>query len=391
MVSEQPHKIRRHSITDHKDVHSCNPPPNPEGPTSLYSPPSHSFAKVATSSDLNLEGSDDYSPALATQQIPISGVDTNKASQPSGTNHQVDMVILSDDEDDGTLFGSPSPSSIHSKSETRGRVQNSTMTNVDNSDVITISDDDDEDDESSLFGGPCSDDDSKDSIFGDPASDDEISDASLKQEQTPRGVDTPDAMSCVLMPHQRIGLEWLLKHENGTDKGGVLADDMGLGKTIQALALIFANPPKDPARKTTLIVAPLALLQQWPREIYEKTRPGHKVRVHVFHAKGRQISVRQLLSYDVVLTNYDSLSAEFKMSETKKTGMILLHPDVYFHRVILDEAHNIKNRDTFAARGAYRLQADYRLAMTGTPLMNKSEELYSVLRFLDIPKYNEWE
>lgn len=361
MESEQPQKIHRHSRTDHKDVHSYNPPPDPEDPTPLPSPASHSFAKVATSSDLNFEGSDDDAPAFTTQQIPISEIDTNKASQPCGTNQQVD--ILSDDEDDGTLFGSPSSSSIHSKSETSGRVENSTMTNINNSDIVMISDDDDDD----------------------------ISNASLKAEQPPRGVNTPSAMSCVLMPHQRIGLEWLLKHENGIDKGGVLADDMGLGKTIQALALIFANPPKIPARKTTLIVAPLALLQQWPREIDEKTKPGHKLRVHIFHGKGRQISVRQLLSYDVVLTNYDSLSAEFKISETKKTGMILLHPDVHFHRVILDEAHNIKNRDTFAARGAYRLQADYRLAMTGTPLMNKPEELYSVLRFLDIPKYNEWE
>lgn len=391
MESEQSHKIRRHSLTDHKDVHSYNPPPDPKGPTPLHSPALHSFLKVSTSSDLDFEGSDDDPPALTTQKMPISEMDTNKASQPSGTNQQVDKVILSDDEDDGTtLFGSPSPSFTHSKSETPVRIGDSTMTNVDNPDTIIISDGDD-DNEGSLFGGHTSDDDSNDSLFGDPSSDNEISDASLKQEKPPRGVDTPDAMSCVLMPHQRIGVEWLLKHENGTDKGGVLADDMGLGKTIQALALIFANPPKDPARKTTLIVAPLALLQQWPREIDEKTKPGHKLRVHIFHGKGRQISVKQLLSYDVVLTNYDSLSAEFKMSETKKTGMVLLHPDTHFHRVILDEAHNIKNRDTFAARGAYRLQTDYRLAMTGTPLMNKPEELYSVLRFLDIPKYNEWE
>lgn len=335
------------------------------------------------------EGRDDDLSALTTQPKPISEMDADKASQPTGTNQKVDTVILSDDEGGDSLFGSPSPSSAHSHSETQGREEDSNMTIVNTPDIIMISDDDSS--EGSLFGDPCSDDDSEDSLFGDLSSNDDTSHALPEPGQPPRGVDTPDAMSCILMPHQRIGLKWLLKHENGTDKGGVLADDMGLGKTIQALALIFANTPKDSTRKTTLVVAPLALLRQWPREIDEKTKPGHKLRVHIFHGKGRQISVRQLLSYDVVLTNYDSLSAEFKMSETKKTGMVLLHPDVHFHRVILDEAHNIKNRDTFAARGAYRLQADYRLAMTGTPLMNKPEELYSVLRFLDIPKYNEWE
>lgn len=293
-------------------------------------------------------------------------------------DQQVDMISAPDDEDHDSLFGSPSPSYIHGN-DTQEAAQDCSVSNVGNPDVVVIPDDSDND--SSSEG----------SLFGDPSSDDDINDTVVKPELPLPGVDTPNAMSCILMPHQRIGLEWLLKHENGADKGGILADDMGLGKTIQALALIFAKPPKDPARKTTLIVAPLSLLQQWPREIDEKTKPGHKLRVHKFHGKGRQISVRQLLSCDVVLTNYESLTAEFKMSETKKTGMVLLHPDVYFHRVILDEAHNIKNRETFAARGAYRLRADYRLAMTGTPLMNKPEELYSVLRFLDIPLYNEWE
>lgn len=206
------------------------------------------------------------------------------------------------------------------------------------------------------------------------------------------GVDTPAGMNCELMPHQRIGVEWLLEHERGEDRGSILADDMGLGKTVQAISLMLANPPKEGSRcKTTLIVAPLALLKQWPREIDDKIKPGHKLKVHVFHGEGRKTSIGRLLSHDVVLTNYETIAAEFKIAETKKKGMILLDPDVNFYRIILDEAHLIKNRTTITSQGAFRLKATYRLALSGTPIMNKPEELYSLMCFLKISPYDDWE
>lgn len=121
------------------------------------------------------------------------------------------------------------------------------------------------------------------------------------------------------MPHQRIGLQWLLDHELGPDKGGILADDMGVGKTIQALALILANPPKDPKQKTTLIVAPLALLKHWPREVDEKVKSGHKLRVHVFHGQGKNIAVDRIKQYDIVLTNYETLQREQKLREQDRS------------------------------------------------------------------------
>lgn len=213
------------------------------------------------------------------------------------------------------------------------------------------------------------------------------------------GVDTPPAMDCELMPHQRIGLQWLLDHELGPDMGGVLADDMGLGKTVQALALILANPPKDPKQKTTLIVAPLALLKQWPREIDEKIKPGHKLSVHILHGEGKKITPEKLKTYDVVLTNYETLQRELKFWEIQQMsnigrdvpgGALLLHKEMVFHRVILDEAHLIKNRETKTAKAAFALRAKYRLAMSGTPLMNRAQELYSLMRFLNIVPYNDF-
>lgn len=380
MESERPNKKCRHSLTGQTDIYTYSSNTQPAELITPSSPPLSKSAELETEPTLGSRCSDDGSPTLATckYQLPLPAFGDKETNHSMGIDQadHANTIIISDNEDDDSLFGRQSVVSMEGKNETQGELADHDVNDLNQPDLVIISDD--EGDDNSLFGDL-------------PSSEDDTGNAVLTPEPSLQGMDTPEAMSCVLMPHQRIGLKWLMDHELGKDKGGVLADDMGLGKTIQALALIFANPPKDPARKTTLIVAPLALLQQWPREIAEKTKPGHKLRVHVFHGKGRQISVKQLLSYDVVLTNYDSLTAEFKLSENKKTGMVLLHPDVRFHRIILDEAHNIKNRDTFAARGAFRLQADYRLAMTGTPLMNNAEELYSIVRFLDIPSYNEWE
>lgn len=264
------------------------------------------------------------------------------------------------------------------------------------SEIITFCDNDNSD--GSLFGDPDTDEESVALIIEDPTTMDKYKEAKEKKmyrnmpasELT--GIDAPESMSCTLLPHQRVGLEWVLKQETGPQRGSILADDMGLGKTIQALALIHANPPKDPEScKTTLIVAPLALLQQWKREIEHKTKPEHKLSVLVLHGPVRnQMSLVALRRFDVVVTNYNTLCAE-STSTLAKNQQLLLHPDMRFHRVILDEAHNIKNRAAQTSKAACRLQADYRLCLTGTPLMNRPEELYGMVHFLGVKDYSEWD
>ena len=224
-------------------------------------------------------------------------------------------------------------------------------------------------------------------------------------------------MSCKLMPHQRFGLEWLMNREASRHRGGILADDVGLGKTIQALALILSRRPAAAAsaasaegKGPTLIVVPLSLLKQWEDEINGKIKKEHKLNILVYH--GAAIRKKSVFhrghsnQYDVVLTTYDTLAAEWrkkKVAEGEKkkeaagnssmkgaaapTILNLFSPDAHFHRVILDEAQLIKNPDTQRSQAAMELEADFRLCLTGTPLMNNTDELYPLLRFLRVKPY----
>ncbi|KAG2235394.1 hypothetical protein INT48_005744 [Thamnidium elegans] len=214
---------------------------------------------------------------------------------------------------------------------------------------------------------------------------------------------TPDGLSIVLMEHQKIGLQWMLKMEDSRNRGGILADDMGLGKTIQAMAVIVQNTcddftPVDHSLingngsrlsdgelhiKATLIVCPVSLIDQWRREIESKTSP--KLNVLVYHGSVRTQNPYDLARYDVIISSYAITASNFQ--ENYKGPF----SKVTFHRVILDEAHTIKNRNTRAAVGCCSLLATYRWCMTATPIQNKIEELYSLIRFLRIRPFCEWE
>ncbi|KAM0720425.1 hypothetical protein Q7P37_004561 [Cladosporium fusiforme] len=219
-------------------------------------------------------------------------------------------------------------------------------------------------------------------------------------------VPTPEALSIRLHKYQESGLTWLKKCEEGTNKGGILADDMGLGKTIQMLSLLVTRKSEDPRCKTTLIVAPVALLRQWKQEIQQKIKPGrHALTVFTHHGQTKKKSFRDLQHYDVVLTTFGSLASEVKKMEayhkrkknnpdarpTEAERCALIDPDAFWYRVILDEAQCIKNKSTQTAKGACMLNAKYRFCMTGTPMMNNIEELYSLIHFLRIKPYCQWE
>ncbi|KAK6351285.1 hypothetical protein TWF718_004450 [Orbilia javanica] len=211
-----------------------------------------------------------------------------------------------------------------------------------------------------------------------------------------------DGLTVTLLPHQIRGLAWLLKQEDSKVKGGILADDMGLGKTIQSISLLLSNPmpsskthsteerekylkehkiPSD-THKGTLIVAPLALIKQWEKEIKDKTDGRFRVLVH--HGPSRTRSGKDLKTYDVVVTTPQVLVSEHKDSVPDALIGCL---DVRWWRVIIDEAHTIKNHLAKSTIACYALKSHYRWCLTGTPLQNNVDELQSLIRFLRVDPY----
>ncbi|KAI9203791.1 SNF2 family N-terminal domain-containing protein [Polychytrium aggregatum] len=189
------------------------------------------------------------------------------------------------------------------------------------------------------------------------------------------------------------------EREEGINKGGILADDMGLGKTVQTISLIVSNPSKDPACKSTLVVAPLALIRQWESEIKSKTTDG-LLSVLVYHGSERISNIETLKTYDVVITTYNVLTGEFQppAKDERDLDSEFIKPGkdsgplfkVTWYRVILDEAQTIKNKSTKGAQACCALYSNYRFCLTGTPIQNNLDELYSLFRFLRVKPYCDY-
>ncbi len=163
----------------------------------------------------------------------------------------------------------------------------------------------------------------------------------------------PDGLQAELRAYQKRGVDWLLFLRQA-GLGGLLADDMGLGKTLQALCAVAGR---------TLVVAPTSVLHNWADEA-QRFRPD--LRVSIYHGPSRALDPEA----DLTITTYALLRIDADILKA-----------VAWQTVVLDEAQNIKNPDSQAARAAFSLEAPFRLTLTGTPVENRLEELWSQLHF----------
>ncbi len=177
----------------------------------------------------------------------------------------------------------------------------------------------------------------------------------------------PSHLEAVLRPYQLRGLAWLqFLREVGA--GGVLADDMGLGKTLMTLALL-ARWKEDAGDRPSLVVCPTSLVGNWAKEA---ARFVPQLRVFVLHGEDRSSRYAQIAESDLVVTTYGVLRRDIERLAV-----------VPFRCAIVDEAQNVKNAGSEASRAARRLDAEMRLALSGTPIENRLRELWSIMSFVN--------
>jgi SNF2 family DNA or RNA helicase len=173
----------------------------------------------------------------------------------------------------------------------------------------------------------------------------------------------PSSVNVTLRPYQQKGYEWMmLLAEAGA--GGCLADDMGLGKTIQAICFLANQSEKHPGVKH-IIVCPSSLIYNWQQEL-EKFAPS--LSSVVYHGNQRKIDQLQQEDVQVIITTYGTLRADTESLLSQSYGV-----------AIIDESHNIKNPSAQITKAVSSIQATTCMALSGTPVVNNTFDLYSQL------------
>ena len=174
-----------------------------------------------------------------------------------------------------------------------------------------------------------------------------------------------------LRPYQALGVGWLAFLERW-GLGACLADDMGLGKSIELIAFLLHLQEKDALESPTLLVCPTSVLGNWEREV-KKFGPTLKMLVHHGdkRAKGK-VFATAIKGKDLIITSYALVFRDAKeIQSTKWQGLVL------------DEAQNIKNSESQQSKIVRQIEASFKIALTGTPVENRLQELWSILEFLN--------
>ena len=188
--------------------------------------------------------------------------------------------------------------------------------------------------------------------------------ARLQTDDQPSAI--PSTLSAELRDYQMDGYHWLMRLANW-GVGACLADDMGLGKTVQTLAVLIERAPQGPS----LVLAPTSVCANW---LAEAERFAPTLRPRLFGQGDRQAQLDALGPFDLLISSYGLMQTEIDRFAAEQR---------HWNGLILDEAQAIKNPATRRARAALRLQADFRIATTGTPIENHLGELWSLFRFLN--------
>ena len=177
-------------------------------------------------------------------------------------------------------------------------------------------------------------------------------------------VTVPQTLKGSLRPYQEKGLRWLYTN---TVKGfgTCIADDMGLGKTIQVISLILKLKEENRIKGQSLVVCPTTLLGNWVKELHGF---APSLNVSVYHGPDRKLDEKA----DIIITTFAVLRIDIEEIKKKSWGLL-----------VIDEAQNIKNPDTSQTLAVKSLKAEFKIAMTGTPVENRLTELWSIFDFIN--------
>ena len=180
-------------------------------------------------------------------------------------------------------------------------------------------------------------------------------------------VTVPASFRAELRAYQKVGLAWL-QHLRVHGFGGLLADDMGLGKTAQTIAHLVIEHEKGRLDRPALIVVPTSLVSNWRAEL---TKFAPHLRVEILHGLDRHARRAGLAGKHVVITTYTVLARDIEVMAS-----------LAWHIVVLDEAQVIKSPDSKSTKAVCRLDTRHRLCLSGTPIENNLQELWSEFAFL---------
>lgn len=216
------------------------------------------------------------------------------------------------------------------------------------------------------------------------------------------------AHNVVLRDHQKTGVSWMIEREREDalyTKGGILMDEAGLGKTLQTLTLIKATLDSE-NDSPTLIICPASLLQVWFNEIYQKFPLG-SFRVYNYYGGARkQDDIRYVMeNYNLILTSYGTVVSEWNQLTNDFIGKPsegsdrkdFPHGSIFrkiMGRIILDEAHAIRNKSCLTSAAITQLLTKKAWCITATPIQNRIDDIFPLFSFMGIKpfehNYEQW-